>query len=301
MLGLSRDRCQHAACRCGRRLLRQAIGKRSGQSGATDATSGAAFLGRSRFGDAGDAFEVAARQAVDDFAAWAEARQMLGVELDRPDAALDACRRAEIRKPSAELHFQKWAARCSSYGGRPMHGDAFLAAVKSGAPHFPALGALLTPLARQPDGAELLDFCDAAAQPCRHTALVRAHRAIAIEPPCWDTEALQIIDLDRYVARVAFAPPAEFGAIDQFYRQLADDILADRVPDKTAGEGFDFNPAPQFHRSEAFVCAARVHQLRNRRLSRRSPRLRLRRCPCVAAAGRRGSLPIKHGPARAGS
>ncbi len=231
-------------------LLRQAIGK-DPDNPVLQTRLGAAFLSRSRFGDAADAFEVAARQAVDDFAAWPKLVKCY-VELDRPDAALDACRRAEIRKPSAELHFQKGRALLKLR--RPADArDAFLAAVKSGAPHFPALWALLTPLARQPDGAELLDFCDALPQPCRHTALVRAHRAIALSRLGRTREALQIVDLDRYVARVAFAPPAEFGAIDQFNRQLADDILADRVPDKTAGEGFDFNPAPQFHRSEAFV------------------------------------------------
>jgi hypothetical protein len=57
-------------------------------------------------------------------------------------------------------------------------------------------------------------------------------------------EALQIVDLDRHVARVAFEPPAQFGAIDQFNRHLADDILADRALAKPASEGFDYNPAP---------------------------------------------------------
>jgi hypothetical protein len=174
------------------------------------------------------------------------------VELGRIEAALEACRRGEARGRSAEFHFQKGRALLKLQ--RPAAAqDAFLAAVKSGAPHFPTLRALLTPLARQPDGAELLDFCDALPQPCRHTALVRAHRAIALSRLGRTREALQIVDLDRYVARVTFDPPSQFGAIDQFNRQLADDILADRASNEAASEGFDFNPAPQFHRSETFV------------------------------------------------
>ncbi|HUD89359.1 MAG TPA: putative 2OG-Fe(II) oxygenase [Xanthobacteraceae bacterium] len=231
-------------------LLRQAIEK-DPDNPVLQTRLGAALLSRSRYGDAVDAFEIAARQVPDDFHAWPKLAKCY-VEIDRPDAALDACRRAEIRQPSAELHFQKGRALLKLQ--RPAAArDAFLAAVKSGAPHFSALRALLTPLARQPDGAELRDFCDALPQPCRHTALVRAHRAIALSRLGRTQEALQIVDLDRYVARVSFVPPAQFGAIDQFNRRLADDILADRDPNEPAGEGFDFNPAPQFHRSETFV------------------------------------------------
>ena len=131
--------------------------------------------------------------------------------------------------------------------------DAFWSAVKANGTHIPALRALLAPMAREPDGAELLDFCDALPQSSKDTALVRAHRAIALSRVGRIAEALQIVDLDRHVARVPFDPPAQFGAIDQFNRHLADDILADRAPAKPASEGFDYNPAPQFRRSETFL------------------------------------------------
>jgi hypothetical protein len=231
-------------------MLHQAI-EREPSNPPLHARLGDAFERCRQFGDAIGAYETAARESPDAFRSWPKLVKCY-VELDRPDAALDACRRAEIRQPSAELHFQKGRALLKLQRSAAAQ-DAFLATVKSGAPHFSALRALLTPLARQPDGAALLDFCDALPQPCRHTALVRAHRAIALSRLGRTEEALQIVDLDRYVARVPFVPPAQFGSVDQFNRQLADDILADRVPDKAAAEGFDFNPAPQFHRSETFV------------------------------------------------
>ena len=231
-------------------LLRQAI-EREPNNPALHARLGDACERSKLFGDATDAYEAAARESPDDFRSWPKLAKCY-VELGRAEAALEACRHGEARGRSAQLHFQKGRALLKLQ--RPAAAqDAFLAAVKSGVPHFPALRALLTPLARQPDGAELLFFCDALPQPCGHTALVRAHRAIALSRLGRAEEALQIVDLDRYVTRVAFVPPAQFGSVDQFNRQLADDILADRVPDKAAAEGFDFNPAPQFHRSETFV------------------------------------------------
>jgi hypothetical protein len=131
--------------------------------------------------------------------------------------------------------------------------DAFWSAVKSNGTHIPALRALLAPMAREPDGEGLLDFCDALPQSSKDTALVRAHRAIALSRIGRIAEALQIVDLERHVACVPFDPPAQFGAIGQFNRQLSDDILADRAPAKPASEGFDYNPAPQFRRSENFL------------------------------------------------
>jgi hypothetical protein len=203
------------------------------------------------FGDGADAYEAAARQAPEGFAAWPRLANCY-VELGRPQAALDACHRGEARGPSAELLFQKGRALLKLHRADDAR-DAFWSAVKANDTHIPALRALLAPMAREPDGAGLLDFCDALPQPSKDTALVRAHRAIALSRIGRTAEALQIVDLDRHVARVPFEPPAQFGAIDQFNRQLADDILADRAAAKPASEGFDYNPAPQFRRSETFL------------------------------------------------
>jgi thioredoxin-like negative regulator of GroEL len=231
-------------------LLRQAIEKQPNNP-ALHLRLGAALARCGRLGEAVDAYETAERQAPDEFAAEPELAKCY-VELDRPEAALDACRRGEARGPSAELHFQKGRALLKLR--RPADArDAFRSAVKANGTHIPALRALLAPMARQPDGEELLDFCDALPQSSKDTALVRAHRAIALSRVGRIAEALQIVDLDRHVARVPFDPPAQFGAIDQFNRHLADDILADRAPAKPARDGFDYNPAPQFRRSETFL------------------------------------------------
>ncbi|HTC04195.1 MAG TPA: putative 2OG-Fe(II) oxygenase [Xanthobacteraceae bacterium] len=231
-------------------LLRNAIEQRPNNA-ALYVRLGDLFEKSGLFSEGADAYETAARQAPDEFVAEPKLAKCY-VELDRPEAALDACRRGEARGPSAELHFQKGRALFKLR--RPADArDAFWSAVKANGTHIPALRALLAPMARQPDGSELLDVCDALPQSSKDTALVRAHRAIALSRIGRIAEALQIVDLDRHVARVPFDPPAQFGAIDQFNRHLADDILADRAPAKPANEGFDYNPAPQFHRSEAFI------------------------------------------------
>jgi tetratricopeptide (TPR) repeat protein len=231
-------------------LLRQAIEKQPNNP-ALHLRLGAALASCGRWGEAVDAYETAARQAPDEFVAGPKLAKCY-VELDRPEAALDACHRGEARGPSAELHFQKGRALFKLR--RPADArDAFWSAVKANGTHIPALRALLAPMVREPDGTELLDFCDALPQSSKDTALVRAHRAIALSRIGRIAEALQIVDLDRHVARVAFDPPAQFGAIDQFNRHLADDILADRASAKPASEGFDYNPAPQFRRSETFL------------------------------------------------
>lgn len=231
-------------------MLREAI-EREPNNPALHARLGDACERSKLFGDAIDAYEAAARQSPDGFRSWPKLAKCY-VELGRTAAALEACRRGEARGSSAELHFQKGRALLKLQ--RPAAAqDAFLAAIKSSSTHFAALRALLTPLAKKSDGLELLDFCDALPQSCKDTALVRSHRAIALSRLERTEEALHIVDLGRYVARVTFDPPSQFGAIDQFNRQLADDILADRAPNEAASEGFDFNPTPQFHRSETFI------------------------------------------------
>jgi hypothetical protein len=231
-------------------LLRNAIEQRPNNA-ALYVRLGDLFEKSRLFSEGAEAYEAATRQAPDDFVAGPKLAKCY-VELDRPEAALAACRNAEAHGASAELHFQRGRALVK-LGRLADARDAFWSAVKSNGTHIRALRALLAPMAREPDGAELLDFCDALPQSAKDTALVRAHRAIALSRVGRIAEALQIVDLDRHVARVPFVPPAQFGAIEQFNRQLADDVLADRSMGKPANEGLDFNAAPLFRRSQAFL------------------------------------------------
>ena len=161
-------------------LLRRAIEKQPNNP-ALYLRLGAALANCGLFGEAVDAYETAARQAPDEFVAGSKLAKCY-VELDRPEAALDACRHGEARGASAELHFQRGPRAGQIAACSPMRGDAFWSAVKANGTHIPALRALLAPMAREPDGAELLDFCDALPQSSKDTALVRAHRAIALSP-----------------------------------------------------------------------------------------------------------------------
>src|ERR1700677_2931025 len=209
-----------------------------------------AFMQCRRFSDAADAYEIAARQAVGAFLAWPKLA-MCYLELDRPEDALDACRRGESREPSASIQFQRGRA-LRKLGRLSEAQDAFLSAIRINT-HLHALKWLLKPLAQQSDGRELLDFCDALPRSYQGDPLVRANRAIALSRLGRTEEALQIVDLDRHVARIPFVLPAQFAGIEHFNRQLADDILADRPPGTPDDKDFDINYAPRLHQSEALL------------------------------------------------
>jgi tetratricopeptide (TPR) repeat protein len=209
-----------------------------------------AFMRCGRFSDAADAYEIAARQALGDFLAWPKLA-MCYLELDRPEDALDTCRRGESPEPSAAIQFQRGCA-LRKLGRLGEAQDAFLSAITINT-HLDALKALLKPLAQQSDGRELLDFCDALPRSYQGDPLVLANRAIALSRLGRTEEALQIVDLDRHVARTSFAPPAQFAGIEQFNRQLADDILADRPAGTPDGKDCDINYAPRFDQSQALL------------------------------------------------
>jgi tetratricopeptide (TPR) repeat protein len=202
--------------------------------------------------DAVNAYEAAAQQAPYHFGGWVQLAACYRV-LGRPEAALDVCRRYEAsgKAPTSGIHFQRgWALlnlrRLSEAE------NAFTAAISAGR-HFKALGKLLRPLARKPDGQKLLDFCESLPQHYADSALVRANRAIALSRIGRTDEALQIVDLTRHVGRFPFVAPSEFEGLEQFNRELADAILADRstaTPLHLAA-GVDYEP--QLPRNQAAV------------------------------------------------
>lgn len=229
-------------------LLRKAVEKYP-DNPALQERLGNALVACQQARDAMGPYEVALRLAPDKFRAW-HMLALLHSESGRPDAAVDLCRRAESQGLVAKIKFVQACAL------RKLHRldearAAVQSALQSGQIHFAALRAYLALLAREPDGAELLELCDTLPRSYQDTALLRAHRAIALSRMGRTEEALRLVDLDRHVIRVPFVPPAQFGGIDRFNRRLADDILVDRSPSKP--DGIDVNYAPNYRLSEAFV------------------------------------------------
>jgi len=229
-------------------VLRQAVDKQP-DNAALQERLGNALVACQLASEALRPYETALRLAPDKFKMW-PMLALLYSESGRQEAAIDLCGRGESQGLVANTKFVQACAL------RRLHRldearAAVQAALQSGQIHFAALRIYLGLLAREPDGAELLDVCDALPQSHQYRALARAHRAIALSRIGRTEEALRLVDLDRHVIRVPFVPPAQFGGIDRFNRRLADDILADRSPIKP--EGFDINYAPIYRLSEAFV------------------------------------------------
>jgi len=197
--------------------------------------------------EAAQAYETALAGDPGGFRAWSALARCY-LRSMRPNDALDLCRRDEARMSFGEREFLRgWALILLQ---RDQEGrEALLLAVKEG--HFDALRNLLKRMVRDDDGGKLLDLCDELPPSLRDTALARAHRAIALSRLGRTQEARQIVDLERYVAQVSFAPPPEFGSLEQFNRQLADDVLADRVSSQQLREDFDIDYSLSFDLSPA--------------------------------------------------
>lgn len=135
--------------------------------------------------------------------------------------------------------------------GRAAEGRAHLArAVKAEFPRIRALRTMLESLASERDGAALLAYCDALDPRQRETALVRGYRAVALSMCGRHEEACRLADLDNCVVRAKFVPPAEFGGLDAFNRELAAEILADR-PAAAANRDTVINYQPRLAKSRA--------------------------------------------------
>jgi len=216
--------------------------------------------------DAVSAYERAARLAPSNFGQWVNLADCY-LRLGRAEAALDACRRCEDAHGTAlpaKMHFHRGRAL---YGLRSFSDakKSFMCAVLAGS-HFLALRILLAPLAKEPSGEKLLDFCDSLPEHYIDSALVRAHRAIALSRMGRTDEALQIVDLARHVSRIAFAPPSEFEGLEQFNRELADSIIAkqstattvNRPTAVTNREGFEIDYEPPQLRDNRALSALRA-------------------------------------------
>lgn len=237
-------------------LLLQTLAKRPANS-ALRARLGDEYIRCRRYGDALTAYELAAEQSPRDFVQWSKLA-MCYLELGDPVGTLKVCNRSEnyATEVSADIEFQRGRAlrRLGRYGEAS---EAFLSALHGRGRHFEALEQLLAPLAMEPNGDQLLRFCETLPPLYRNGALALANRAIALSRLGRTDEALQIVNLERHVARVQFVPGAQFGSVEHFNSELAGDILAERHSSIPARTNCEVNYAPGYHRSRA-LSALRV-------------------------------------------
>jgi tetratricopeptide (TPR) repeat protein len=218
-------------------LLERAVA--ADPSPANLAALGALHRAHMAWDEAAAAYEAAARADPTEFGEWSNLADSY-LQLGRLSEALDACDRgARLLGPDA-LAYRR---------GLVLHGMGDIAgaraelerALAAGIPARGPLNPLLHILARQQDGTELLEFCDALPADVRDRVLVRAFRAIAYSRLGRADDARMLVDLDAYIVRLPFEPPE---GIETFNAALAREILAD-PPALPSAEGFAINYAPR--------------------------------------------------------
>ena len=207
-------------------LLREAI-SRAPENAGLHAQLGDVLRGQYDFAGAKLAYEHALSLARDDQPSLAGLASCLR-SLHLPQAVLDLAESGAWRE-GANLHFECGHALLEL--GRIAEGRARLQrAVETEYPRIRALRTMLESLAAEQDGAALLAFCDALEPRQRETAVARGYRAVALSMLGRAEEARRLVDLERCVVRAKFDPPAEFGGLEAFNRELAAEILGDRPP-----------------------------------------------------------------------
>jgi Putative 2OG-Fe(II) oxygenase len=130
-----------------------------------------------------------------------------------------------------------------------------------------ALHRLLDAMCSDEDGGPTLALCDGLADCLRRRTIVRAYGAIALSRAGRTDEARRLVDLERHVLRVPFTPPAKFGGIEAFNRELAVTVLARPVANSSGGPGNDYrnihyrppnSRGPQFDALFGFIREAMV-------------------------------------------
>jgi hypothetical protein len=227
-------------------MLREAIARTPGNA-ILHAQLGDALRGQHEFAEARNAYETALRLVPGDQLSIAGLADCLR-SLRLPQDVLDLAARFTWQA-GPDRDYETGCALIAL--GRTAEGRIHLArAVEAEFPRIRALRTMLESLAGEQDGAGLLAFCDALDPRQRETALVRGYRAAALSMSGSHADARRIVDLDRCVVRAKFDPPAEFGGLDAFNRELAAEILADR-PAGAADTDTAINYQPGLAKSRA--------------------------------------------------
>lgn len=235
-------------------LLKEAVARRPGHM-ALRVQLGNALYQTGDYGAAADVYEHVLGDQPEDAFAWTQLASCY-VQSRNPDRALAVCERGQAQGYGSQLHFNR-ARALAMMGDSKAAQSAFMATLANAdGNYWPALKAIMKPLAIADNGQALLDFCDTLPENSLNATILRAHRAIALSRLGQTDQAMRLIDLERYVARVRFEPPPEFGGIDRINRMLADEILADPAAISSQRDGLDINYQPNIGHTEAF-CALR--------------------------------------------
>jgi tetratricopeptide (TPR) repeat protein len=226
------------------RLQRESVTRRP-HDPARHAKLGELLLQLAMYNDAAAALEQAEALCPGDFRHFAMLAKCY-VRLDRPEAALQACERGSMRQDCAEIQTVRGTA-LRALGRHTEARAAFLGALALSPDAFEAAESLLSPLAADPDGAQLLELCEQFPLAYANSTLVRGYSAIAFSRAGRVGEARRLVDLQNHPARVAFEPPAEFGGIERFNALLAEEILR--------SAGLRYTSAYKFYRAEHLAIA----------------------------------------------
>jgi hypothetical protein len=222
-------------------LLRKAIAVRPDDA-ALFTTLGEAYAAAGDLHAAVHAFEQAVTRDTRNRMAWVLLAQCYR-ELGDAPATLNACRRSDAVLPTAEIAFHRGHALLL-LGRQEDARQAFLSVLELGDRRLNAMHALLSPLAPDPDPTNLLAFCDGLDERYQDTAIIRAHRAIALSRRGDARAAAELVDLHRHVLQMSFDPPAAFGDLGNFNSLLAEEILADPRPANPRRDGLEIAYAP---------------------------------------------------------
>jgi Putative 2OG-Fe(II) oxygenase/Tetratricopeptide repeat len=190
---------------------------------------GQILLQRAKYGEAAAAFERAETLGPADF------RQFVNLAfcylcLGRADTALRVCERGNTVMPdNSDLHRLRGDA-LDRLNRKADAREAYRRAIALSPYAFTAAENLLLPL------------CDALPPDYANCTLVRGFRAIGLSRVGRTDEASKLVDLDKHVAQFRFKPPDEFGGIERFNAQLAQEILRNPT--------LQFNKAYGFYRTE---------------------------------------------------